>query len=43
MNLQKENRALEEGSKTTEYLQSKLEETMRERDKMQKEFDILTK
>jgi uncharacterized protein YoxC len=43
INLQKENRALDEGSKTTEFLQTKLEEIMRERDKMQKEFDLLTK
>lgn len=43
LNLQKENRALDESSKETEYLQQKISEVIVERDKLQREFDTITR
>ncbi len=43
LNLQKENRAMDEAAKTAEFVQQRIEETIKERDKLQREFDTLTK
>jgi len=43
LRLQKESRTYEEASKQTEYLATRIEESRKERDRLQKEFDVITR
>ena len=43
LNLQSENRALDQAAKTSEFLQKQITEVMIERNKLQSEFDTITK
>ncbi len=43
MNLQSENRALDEAAKTSEFLQKSIQDIMMERNKLQNEFNMITK